>query len=83
MVACEEKRFKMIMADRLFRCLAPAVNVPIREALTMLAELSFKIVPPRVMELARTAFASFGASLVNEKGFKSIADRLTQQFNKA
>ena len=56
MIVCDKKRFYFQAVSRLFSAVAWAHNVPIREALTMLAELEFKIPHPEMIQLAETLF---------------------------
>ena len=61
MIVCEKKRFDFQVVSRLFSAVAWAHNVPIREALTMLAELEFKIPHPEMIQLAETFLFLVGA----------------------
>lgn len=43
-----------------------------REVLVLLAQVSFSMIPPPVHDMVASVFRGWGATLINELGFKTL-----------
>lgn len=70
--ACEKARRGSADALALWNAVPPLRWVIVREILILLAEVSFKAAPPKVMSMCRSVFESFGTSLPCETFFNRV-----------